>query len=81
MKEILDYSLEELMILASSFPELGRSCSFVQVENGKEVLGQYWSAYQDFCKRYEVKFNSREDVANDFARELNDHVRSFPEYE
>jgi hypothetical protein len=69
------YSFEEIQNLALANKKLGTACSFAQVEYGVEVLASYWDSYSAFCERYGIRFTTPAEMANDFAREIFDHIR------
>lgn len=69
-----DYNIDGLLELARNNRQLGLNTSLVQVEYGLETLGEFWAAYSDFCDRHGETFETEEELAEDFAKEAEDHM-------
>jgi hypothetical protein len=70
-------SFKQMMTIAADNKKLAEVTSFVQVEYGLKELEACWDGFVDTSKHYDIEFNTRKQLCDEFANALIEHAEYF----
>jgi hypothetical protein len=68
-------SFKQMMTIAAGNKKLAEATSFVQVEFGFKELEACWDGFVDTSKHYNVEFNTRKHLCDEFANALIEYAK------
>jgi len=70
-------SFKQMMTIAADNKKLAEVTSFVQIEYGLKELEACWDGFVDTSKHYDIEFNTRKHLCDEFANALIEHAEYF----
>jgi hypothetical protein len=69
-----DVTFQQMLAAGKKNPQLGKACSYMQVEYGIKELETCWQGFVDTSDHAEQNFRYRKQVCAEFGDALSDYI-------